>query len=89
MAVEHPEPLTSAWACAGASTGTVTFTGTAARTGSGQSPAAASSAHRSQASASSGGYSTNGLHSPHPATPSTSAPSRTVMRRNRVVIAIA
>jgi len=69
-------------------TGTVAFTGTLPRTGAGQSPAAASSAQRSHGSATSGGYSTNGLHSPHPAAPSTSAPSRTVMPRNRVVSGI-
>ncbi len=56
------------------------------RSGAGQSPAAASSAQRSHGSATSASYSRKGLHSPQPAAPRISTPSRTVMPRNRVRI---
>ena len=89
LAVVHPPESTISRACSGPTAGTVTLTGTTSRTGSGQSPAAASSAHRSHGSATAGSYSRNGLHSPQPASPRRSIPSRTVMPRNRVRNAIA
>src|SRR4029077_9382293 len=88
LAVVQPDRRPRWWAASGDPPGTVAFTGTVARTGAGQSPAVASSAQRSHGSATSGGYSTNGLHSPQPAPPSSSAPSRTVRPRNRVVSGI-
>ena len=50
---------------------------------------AASIAQASQRADSRGPYSANGENSPHPAGPSISAPSRTVMPRNRVGIGMA
>ena len=78
-------------ACArsGPTAGTVTFTGTRSRTGAGQPCVAASSAAASQRAHSRGPYSAKGENSPQPAGPSISAPSRTVMPRNRVRIGIA
>src|SRR6478735_7335214 len=88
LAVRQPDRATRACASSAESTGTVTLTGTRSRTGSGQSPAAASSAQRSQAAASSASYSRNGLHSPQPASPRMSVPSRTVIPRKRTRMAI-
>ena len=79
--------MACAWS--GPTAGTVTFTGTCARAGAGQPVTAASSAQASQRAHSAGPYSANGENSPQPAGPSISAPSRTVMPRNRVVIGIA
>ena len=76
-------------ACSGSTAGTVTLTGTRSRTGAGQPSQAASSAQASQRAHSRGPYSPNGENSAHPAGPSISAPSRTVMPRNRVRIGIA
>ena len=83
LAVAQPPSRTILCACSGPTAGTVTLTGTTSRTGAGQSPAAASSAQRSHGSATAGSYSRNGLHSPHPASPRSSIPSRMVMPRNR------
>jgi len=77
------------WACRGPTAGTVTLTGTLARAGAGHPVVAASIAQASQRADSRGPYSANGENSPHPAGPSISAPSRTVMPRNRVGIGIA
>ena len=88
LAVRQPPRATIACAASGPTAGTVTLTGTASRTGAGQSPAAASSAQRSHGSATRASYSRNGLHSPQPAGPSTSAASRTVTPRKRVRIGI-
>jgi hypothetical protein len=89
LAVRHPDAVTSACAAAGPTAGTVTLTGTWSRTGAGQPSAAASSAHASQRAHSLGPYSANGENSPHPAGPSISAPSRTVMPRKRARIGMA
>ena len=86
LAVRQPPRVTTACASSGPTAGTVTLTGTEARTGAGQSPAAASSAQRSHGAATPASYSRNGLNSPHPAAPRSSRPSRTVMPRNRVRI---
>ena len=66
LAVVHPPARTIAWARSGLQAGTVTLTGTASRSGAGQSPAAASSAARSHGRAVGASYSVNGLHSPQP-----------------------
>ena len=76
-------------ACSGPTAGTVTFTGTRPRTGAGHPSQAASRAQASQRAHSRGPYSGNGENSAHPAGPSISAPSRTVMPRKRVRIGIA
>ena len=89
LAVWHPDRATIAAACSGPTAGTVTFTGTAARTGSGQPASAASRAQHSQRAHSRGPYSANGENSPHPAGPSISAPSRTVIPRNLTGMGIA
>src|SRR5205814_10211854 len=89
LAVWQPDPATMARARPGPTAGTVTLTGTWARTGAGQPDVAASSAQASQRAHSRGPYSGKGENSPQPAGPSISAPSRTVMPRNRVRIGIA
>ena len=89
FAVRQPERATMSWACRGPTAGTVTFTGTRSRTGAGQPDVAASIAHASHRAHSRGPYSGNGENSPQPAGPASSAPSRTVVPRNRVGIGIA
>ena len=89
LAVRQPDPATMAWACSGPTAGTVTLTGTLARAGAGHPVVAASIAQASQRADSRGPYSANGENSPHPAGPSISAPSRTVMPRNRVGMGMA
>ena len=89
LAVRQPEAETIACAAAGPTAGTVTFTGTRSRTGAGQPSVAASTAQASQRALSFGPYSANGENSAHPAGPSISAPSRTMMPRNRVRIGMA
>ena len=78
-----------ACAASGPTAGTVTFTGTEARSGAGQPSSAASYAAASQRAHSAGPYSGNGENSPHPAGPRTSAPSLRVTPRNRVRIGMA
>jgi hypothetical protein len=89
FAVRHPELATIACARSGPTAGTVAFTGTRSRTGSGHPPALCSSAVASHQAASASPYSTNGQNSPQPAGPSIRIPSRTVMPRKRVRIGIA
>ena len=89
FAVRQPEAATISCACRGPTAGTVTLTATDFRTGAGQPVTAASMAQASQRAHSRGPYSANGENSPHPAGPSISAPSRTVMPRNLVRIGIA
>jgi len=89
LAVRQPEAATIRIACSGPTAGTVTFTGIRSLTGAGQPSVADSSALASHRAHSRGPYSANGENSPHPAGPSTSAPSRTVTPRNLTGIGIA
>ena len=84
FAVRHPPATTIAWARSGSVAGTVTLTGTCVRSGSGQPSSAASRAQASQGREVASSYSRNGDHSPQPASPRSSRPSRTVMPRKRV-----
>ena len=61
-------------ACSGPTAGTVTLTGTAARTGAGQPSHAASSAQASQRAHSRGPYSANGENSAQPPAPRAAHP---------------
>ena len=67
----------------------MTLTGTASRSGAGHGTVADSIALASQRADSAGPYSVNGENSPQPAGPWMTAPSRTVMPRNRVRIGMA
>ena len=89
FAVRQPDPETIFIASSGPTAGTVTFTGIRSLTGAGHAPAADSSALASHRAHSLGPYSANGENSPHPAGPSISAPSRTVIPRNLTGIGIA
>src|SRR6202034_2712832 len=89
LAVRQPDPATISYARSGPTAGTVTLTGTQSRTGAGHGAVADSIALASQRADSAGPYSANGENSPHPAGPWISAPSRTVMPRNLVLIGIA
>ena len=89
LAVRHPDRATIAAACSGPTAGTVTFTGIRFLAGAGQPTVADSTALASHRALSFGPYSANGENSPHPAGPSISAPSRTVIPRNLTGIGIA
>ena len=82
FAVRHPDPATILAACSGPTAGTVTFTGIRSLTGAASARVADSMALASHRALSFGPYSANGENSPHPAGPSISAPSRTVIPRN-------
>ena len=89
FAVRQPD-LATIWAASpGPTAGTVTFTGIRSLTGAGQARVADSMALASHRALSFGPYSANGENSPHPAGPSISAPSRTVIPRNLTGIGIA
>ena len=79
LAVRQPDDAAISCARPAGTAGTVTLTGTWARTGAGQPAVAASSALASQRALSRGPYSANGENSPQPAGPWIRAPSRTVM----------
>ena len=85
----QPAALTRSYASDGDTAGTIALTGTRSRTGAGQPTCAASTAAASHGTHSASSYSANGQNSPHPAGPSMSIPSRTVIRRKRVVRPIA
>ena len=89
LAVRQPDRATIPAARAGPTAGTVTFTGIRSLTGAGQPSVADSMALASHRALSLGPYSANGENSPHPAGPSISAPSRTVIPRNLTGIGIA
>ena len=89
FAVRQPAAATISAARCGPTAGTVTLTPIRSRTGAGQPADAASSAQASHGAHSRGPYSANGENSPQPTGPWISAPSRTVMPRNRSRIPIA
>ena len=82
--MRQPDRTTAAWASSGPTAATIAFTGTESRTGAGRLTVACSTAAASQAADSASPYSGNGQNSPHPAGPSITIPSRTLMPRNRV-----
>jgi hypothetical protein len=89
LAVEHPDRRTMSAACSGPTAGTVQLTGIRSRTGSGHGRSAESTAAASHGTQAASSYPMNGLNSAHPASPCTTMPSRRLMPRNRVGIAIA